>query len=108
MQANTIAGGAGGLAFVLSQLLFMPAEMLTWQRVAAVVAVCFVGACLAAVGYFSRGIHPVPAEPAAGPPAAPPAAADADRAVIDRFRATMARESTTTAPPAVEAPKVQP
>ena len=85
MQANTIAGGAGGLAFVLSQLLFMPAEMLTWQRVAAVVAVCVVGACIAAVGYFSRSIHPVPAEPAAGPPAA-----------------------TTTSPPAVEAPKVQP
>ena len=46
----------------------MPAERLTWQRVAAVIAVCVVGACLAAVGYFSRGIHPVPAEPAASPP----------------------------------------
>ena len=43
----------------------MPAELLTWQRVAAVIGA---GACIAAGGYFSRSIHPVPAEPAASPP----------------------------------------
>lgn len=68
MQANTIAGGASGLAFLISQVLFMPADALTWPRV---VAVCVCAVSLAALGYFSRAIHPPASEPAAGPPAPP-------------------------------------
>lgn len=86
MQANTIAGGASGIAFLLSQVLFLPAESLTWPRV---VVICVCAAALAALGYFSRAIHPVAAEPAAGPPAKLPG-------------------DLVTPPPPPPAPKVQP
>jgi hypothetical protein len=64
MQPNTIAGGASGLAFLISQVLFLPSDALTWPRV---VAICVCAVSLAALGYFSKSHAATPPPPAARP-----------------------------------------
>lgn len=48
---TTITGSLSGLAFLVSQIITLPADAFTWGRV---VAICVCAICLVLLGVFSR------------------------------------------------------